>query len=63
VERATAAWAGLETTILVDQPGPWFVVQALDAAGAVIGTSAPVRATASPSPSGAPSPSAPSPSP
>jgi hypothetical protein len=64
VELATAPWAGLETSILVDQPGPWFVVEALDAAGAVIGTSDPVRATtASPSPSASTSPSAPSPSP
>ena len=58
VELATAPWDGLETSILVEQPGPWFVVEALDADGAVIGTSDPVRATTGPpSPSASPSPS------
>ena len=56
VQLATAPWAGLETRILVGQPGPWFVVEALDDSGAVIGTSDPVRVTtASPSPSSSPS--------
>jgi hypothetical protein len=59
VELATAPWAGLETSILVEQPGPWFVVQALDASGAVLATTGPVRAAAtprSPSPSVTPTP-------
>jgi hypothetical protein len=59
VELTTAPWAGLETRVRVQQPGPWFVVQALDASGAVLTTTSPVRATtASPSP-GASSPSSP----
>ena len=40
---ATAAKAGFQTTISVPGPGPYVAVQALNAAGAVIGTSATVK--------------------
>jgi hypothetical protein len=41
---ATAPRAGFETTIAVPSAGPYFLVQALDAAGTVIGTSPTIKA-------------------
>jgi hypothetical protein len=63
VEIATAPWAGLETRISVRQPGPWFVVQALDVAGAVLATTNPVRATTTSSSPSAAAPGSSSPTP
>ena len=54
-ELTTAPRDGFETSIPVDDDGPWFMVQALDAKGAVIGSSAPVRVAAGTSPSPSPS--------
>lgn len=54
-ELTTVPKDGFETSIPVDDDGPWFMVQALDAKGAVIGSSAPVRVAAGASPSPSPS--------
>ena len=56
-ELTTAPRDGFETSIPVAGDGPWFVVEGLDAAGRVIGTSARVTATTSGSPTPSPSPS------
>ena len=52
---ATAPRTGFETRVQVDDRGPYFIVEALDGAGDVIGTSPLVRVTATTSPSPSPS--------
>jgi hypothetical protein len=42
----TAPKDGFETAVLVDDDGPYYIVEALDGDGRVIGTSALVRVTA-----------------
>jgi len=42
-QAAQAPASGFQSTIAVPSPGPYVVVQALDASGAVLGVSAPVR--------------------
>lgn len=59
VELTTAPRQGFETAIAVDSTGPWFVVEALGAAGEALGTSAPVR-LAAPAPSPSPATATPS---
>jgi hypothetical protein len=59
-ELTTAPRDGFETSIPAEGGGPWFQVEALDAQGRVIGTSAPVHVTAQSSSS--PSRTSPSPS-
>jgi hypothetical protein len=55
VPLATAPRTGFETRVQVDDRGPYFIVEALDGAGDVIGTSPLVRVTATTSPSPSPS--------
>ena len=51
VQLATAPKTGFETIVQVDDRGPFFIVEALDGAGEVIGISGQARAMAAPSPS------------
>ncbi len=55
VQLATAPKAGFETSVRVDDRGPYFLVEALDGGGDVIGASALTRVTATATPSESPS--------